>query len=585
MNFTTEDEKTYLQQKSCCLCTKPIDFIDRVRHHSHSTGKFIGAAHNTCNLNTKKVEFIPVIFHNLTGYDMHFILKSLGNYRKKISTIAKSSEKIMTMTLNNTLRFIDSLNSLHSSLDKLVAINPEFKLLQQHYPPNKIDLLRKQQLYPYEYMNNFQKFLETKLPTIDKFYSSIGDKNATVEWYDHAKTVWEVFKIENLAQFHDFYLKIDILLLADVFENFRKMFMNTYNMDVAHCYSLPHFSRSAMLKYTKVELQLISDPDQYLFFEKGIRGGISIIPHHYAKANNRYMNDFKINEPETNIIYWDCNNLYAVGMCCNLPHSNFEWMTEAEIQEFNVEQDQSNVGYVLEVDLEYPRHLHNSHNDYPLAPVKEKPPNGKTEKLLTTLKDKEKYIIHINNLKLYLRLGMKLKKIHRGIKFLQSKWLEPFINLNTQLRRNAHNDFERNLYKLMNNSVYGRTLMNVKKHSDFEIVTNEKRLHKLISKPRTKNWHLFGENVVGVTLNKVEIVLNKPIYVGMVILEESKAVMFDFHYNYIKKIFPNQSKVLMSDTDIFMYSIECDDIYEKIKIHGDIFDTSNYKRNHMFYNN
>ncbi|XP_039296247.1 uncharacterized protein LOC120355032 isoform X2 [Nilaparvata lugens] len=584
MTINSEENRKFLEETLCCLCNKRLLF-DRVRHHSHSNGMYLGAAHNNCNLNAEKVEKIPVVFHNFSGYDSHFIIQALTNYKKKISCIAKTSEKIISITLNDTLRFIDSLNFLNSSLEKLAEINSKFDLLSKHFSSNKADLLKTKQFYPYEYMNSFERFQETKLPTIDKFYSRLTDSQITETEYQHAQNIWKHFNIKNLAEYHDLYLKTDILLLADIFQNFRTSFMRTYNLDPAHFFSLPHYSWFAMLKITGVELELLTDIDMHLFFEKGIRGGISVVPKRYAKANNRYMSNFNINEPETYIIYWDCNNLYAVGMSGNLPHSKFEWMSEREIEEFDPQKiTDSSLGYMLEVDLEYPSHLQSTHNCFPLAPLKETPPTGRYEKLITTFTNKEKYVIYSDNLKLYLELGMVLKKVHRGIKFEQSRWMKPFIDMNTQLRTVADNEFDRTLYKLINNSCYGRTLMNVKNHTDFEIVMDEEKLDRIISKPRVKNWFPYNENVTGVCLNKIKVVLNKPIFVGAVILEHSKNVMYDFHYNQIKNIFKDKCEVLMSDTDSFMYVIQTEDIYEDIRKYKHLFDTSNFPKNHPCYN-
>ena len=238
------------------------------------------------------------------------------------------------------------------------------------------------------------------------------------------------------------YVITDVMLLADVFENFRKMCKDKYGLDPAHYYSAPGLSWDALLKKTGVDLELLTDLDMHLFIERGMRGGISMASKRYAKANNPLVEGYNTAEPTNYITNLDANNLYGRAMSQPLPKSGFHWKrvmpTEEQIMKIgpNVKK-----GWILKVDLAYPEELHNLHNDYPLAPEKRatepwkmsgyqrrliadlglESPNA--EKLVLTLEDKEKYVTHYKNLQFYLRQGMRLKKVHRVLEFNRELWM------------------------------------------------------------------------------------------------------------------------------------------------------------------
>ena len=279
-----------------------------------------------------------------------------------------------------------------------------------------------------------------------------------------------------------------------------------------------------------------------------------------------------------------------------MPQKNFKWVTDDSIKNFDVSvvSDDSDTGYILKVDLEYPKELHDLHSDYPLAPenvtVTEdmlspyskdmlttlgmKPAN--VPKLIPNLRNKEKYILHYRNLKQYLSLGLKLTKIYRILTFDQSPWLKPYIDFNTDKRKQANNDFEKDFFKLMNNSVFGKTMENLRNHVNVELVTSQERLRKVLAKPSIKCFKIFDENLAAVEVQKTVLTLNRPIYVGMTILDLSKTLMYDFYYNHLKANYGDDVKLCMTDTDSFLLEIATDNFYKDMAKHSDLFDTSNY---------
>ena len=283
-----------------------------------------------------------------------------------------------------------------TSLDKLVNNLPEddFINLGLYYAGDKFNLLARKGVYPYEYMDSLEKLKETKLPPKEAFYSRLNDGGISDEDYAHAQKVWKMFKMEYFKDYHELYNKVDVLLLADVFENFRNICLENYELDPAHYHTAPGLAWDTALKVTRVNLELLSDIDMLLIVEKGIKGGVSMISNRYGKANNKNMsNKFNSNEPSKYIQYLDANNLYGWAMSKPLPTHGFKWMKTSELETWELYL------CILEVDLEYPKELHDLHNDYPLAP--EQIEVNKVEKLIPNLWNKKNYIIHYKNLKQY----------------------------------------------------------------------------------------------------------------------------------------------------------------------------------------
>ena len=247
-----------------------------------------------------------------------------------------------------------------------------------------------------------------------------------------------------------------------MFENFRNMCFNEYGLDPAHFLSAPGLAWQAYLKKTKVELELLTDIDMLLMVEKGTRGGICQAIHRYVKANNKYMKNYDKNNESSYIEYLDASNLYELAMSQKLPESGFKWVktlsrfNEIFIRNYN---ENSNTGYFLKVDIDYPKKLFDIHKDLPFLLESKKV--DKVEKLVCSLEDKEKYVMHIRVLKQALNHGLVLRKVHKVIQFNQKDWLKPYIDMNTKLRKEAKNDFEKDVFKLTNNSVFGKTMKNV----------------------------------------------------------------------------------------------------------------------------
>ena len=602
MIITAEEQEQFNQASNCWICEKLLNLDDRVRDHCHFTGRYRGAACNRCNLKYRKPNNISVFFHNLAGYDSHLFIKKLNVTEGNIDCIPNNEEKYISFSktiktgeytnkrgeIKNKkfkIVFKDSMKFMLSSVEALVnnLSEDDFKNLEKYFIPEEIKLLKQKGFYPYEYMDNIEKLKDTKPPPQKAFYSKLTGKGINNYNYNHVLEVWKTCKIKKLKEYHEVYNKTDVLLLADVFEKFRDLCLKNYGLDPAHYYTAPGLAWDAMLKMTKINLELLSDVDKLLMIEKGIRGGISIISNRYGKANNKYMKDFYEKELSKYLMYLDANNLYGWAMSQKLPVHSFKWMTNKEIENIfkvQVVQFWERTPCILEVDLTYPEELHDLHNDYPLCPERVECDKG-VKKLIPNLRDKNNYVVHYKTLMQYLNLGMELKKIHRGIKFVECDFLKPYIDMNTNLRTQAKNNFEKDFFKLMNNSVFGKTMENIRNRVNIKLTTTGEQFKKLTAKPNYESRKIFNENLVSVHMKKTSLTMNKPVYLGMSILDLSKTLMFDFHYKYIIPKYGNKAKLLFTDTDSFLYEIQTEDFYKDIS--GDVkdrFDTSDYPEGH-----
>ena len=603
--LSPEEWKKFRESKVCWLCRGKFGEkrFSKVRDHCHYTGKFRGAAHQSCNLKFQRPKFTPVFFHNLQNYDAHLFVRALGLMDEVLSIkcIPNNDEKYISFSLKfelkritkwdpkgeewievvipHEIRFLDSFKFTLAGLEGLVK-NLSLEDLKEtnRFFGEKIDLVSRKGVYPYEFMDDFEKFKKQSLPKKTSFFSRLKQEKVSDEDFEHAQKVWKEFELKNMGDFHDLYLKTDVLLLADVMENFRKLCEKHYELDPAHFFTVPGMAWDAMLKMTGIKLDLLEDVDMLLMIEKGIRGGISNAFKRYAKANNKFMKDFDPAEKSSFIVYLDANNLYGWAMSKPLPVGGFEWMDEAELENWERFVDEEGIGCILEVDLEYPVELHDFHNDFPLAP--EKMILGKVEKLTQNPRDKEKMVLHGKNLALFLSLGMKLKKVRRGLKFQEKNFMKNYIDKNTSLRSQAKNAFEKDLFKLMNNSVFGKTMENVRNRVSIELVKDAERAAKLVNKPNFEELKIFDEFLIAVKMRKTKVWMNKPVYVGMSILDLSKTLMFSFQYEYVKKKW-EKVEVLYSDTDSLVLNIETDDFFKDIS--GDVvewFDTNDFPKDH-----
>ena len=619
--LTKKQERKHEEADRCYMCGMKFD-KEKIREHDHLSGKYRGASCGSCNAKEGKTKIIPVFFHNGSNYDFHFLIEELMKYEdkyNKVQLLPKNSEEYISIDFGSyykKLRFLDSYRFLLKSLSGVTESINAFPILEKEFNNgNDISLLKQKGFYPYEYIDSIDRLQEKELPGKEKFYSTLTGKTITDPEYSHAQKVWETYNCNTLLDYHNLYLKTDVLLLADCFEKYRNFFLEHHQVDPCYCFSAPGLTWECGLKYTNVELELLTDYDQLLMFEKGIRGGFSgVLGPRHVKAFNKYTPNYKDGErildpyeekelkegtktpeellEEKFLLYVDANNLYGYAMSQELPTGDFHWEKNKDYYK-NIPKGR---GCIVECDLRYKDKSRTM--KYPLAPekrvIKEEElseyqkdllkdkPLGTTEKLLLTMNDKKKYVVHHKILKQYISLGLEVTKVHRVISFKESAWLKKYIDFNTNQRTKAKTLFEKDLWKLMNNSFYGKTLENIRGRSSVKLTTSRSEAKKSISKPNFKDSVIFNENFVGILSNVTSIKFNKPIYLGQAILDHSKSLMYQFYYDVIMPLWP-RNQVIASDTDSLILMIPTKDLYEDLKGIQEHLDTSDYPKDHPLY--
>lgn len=610
---------------------------------------------------------LPIFFHNLKGYDGYHIIKGLKGYSEsieKMTCIARNLDKFTSFTIDN-LRFVDSLQFLIGSLDanvEAVKTGRNLQQLKEAFKPvvdgfklddddDRFNLLMGKGVYPYEYMKNKEVMNETELPPIEAFYSALKGEGITQEDYERAKECWEAFGCQTLADYTLLYVKLDVLQLASAFEIFRATCLapNSVELDPSHFITAPSLSWHAMLlrnRRNKVEIENMTDLTMMMMVEKGVRGGMCMVMNPYLTTDDKHHG-----------FYWDANNLYGWTMCNCLPFGGYRWeklRQEIDIAEdLSVETDQQETltvdtsekdlpegpnwlelainedyklwhqedmaivmsgileldpegerGYILEVDTEYPKELHDLHNEMPFFPEKKscqpsdytvaqiKKVNPKynedrpstTKKLVLDFEPRHKYVVHYRMLQEAIRHGVKITKVHRVFSFKQSKWLKDFIDFCTANRAKCTEETGKNTWKLFANSIYGKTVEDVRIRKDVEVICGpdaRERALRVASSPHIKQWRVvIDDELLLVEKNKHKTILNRPVVIGFCVLEISKLHMYDWHYNHIKSKFGDKAELHYMDTDSTVYRIQSDNINEELyqlQLEKECFDLSKIK--------
>ena len=410
-----------------------------------------------------------------------------------------------------------------------------------------------------------------------------------------------------MQDYHDSYLKLDVALLACCSEYCREISFQTYRLDVAQFFTAPNMAKDAALRITKARVELLTEPEHLHMIEQSVRGGnTSVFETRYFKANNQFLPGFNREEASTFGLCLDANSLYGGVMQKELlPLGSFRFANEVSISQIlNMPQD-SAIGYFVEVDLECPTDVHDNQMDYPLAPVKEivqyewlsdfqfslkeqyNIPVAKVPKLLQTLFDKKNYVVHYKLHQLNVQLGLRITKLHRVLQFNQERWLEPYITLNSNMRKNATNKFQQNYYKLMNKSVYGKTYESKRRQSRVKITRNAETAEKLVSKFEFERFKIFGENMAAMRSKPKIVTWNTPTIVCATVLDLSKYYMYRFHYQVMRQNF--QCRLLYSDTDSLIYRIESNNLYRDLANQSaevkNEFDFASYPEDHALHDN
>ena len=628
MIITPQQQAEYEASTQCPRCSTTFDDAahKKCRDHCHITGLYRSALCHTCNSKLYlSRRTLPVIFHNLKCYDAHQLIKhGLGKFKHwQLNVIPQTKEKYMNITaripVDKTqegktvffnVAFLDSFQFMSSSLASLVNnldSLPFTEILKRDYPNLTNETIKRKGVFPYSYFDSLNKLQESSLPSRAAFMNDLTGESCSEEDYRFAQKAWQEFGCQCFGDYLLIYLKLDVLLLACVFEKFRQKTLEQDGLDPIHFVSLPGLSFLSAFKMTGETIELLNDLEMYTFFERGIRGGMTFINKHLIRNEHIMHEDTELTQ---HLAYIDQNNLYGNALRKPLPHSEFCWVEDLSVftRDFILSLDEEGEwGYTFEVDLSYPEHLHHITADFPLAPetgeitqdmfseymttlyntLNPTTTFKPTRKLLLTLYDRKHYFVHYAALKFYLAMGLTLDKVHRVIKYKQKPWLREYIDFNSRQRALSRNDFDKAFYKLKNNALFGKTMEDVRKRINYKLVTDEEKFIKLARSPFFHDRDIITEDIVGVHMLKAKVTLNKPIFVGQAVLDYSKLEMYELFYKtlpqcpLIKKL-----QLVGGDTDSFFLTIATDkhitlsDVFNSLT---QFVDTSNYPPSHPLY--
>jgi hypothetical protein len=590
---------------------------------NYLTGEMEGYVHHACSpvLREKQrrsaARPVQCYFHNGTGYDVKLILQYLGDCEVEgVETafcIAQSSERFKRIDICG-VSIVDSMGHLASGLESLVAqvtnkgrnpercetimagVDRELRRIGLSDQSGELKrMLTRKGVFPYAYLDSWEKMNDTRLPPREAFKSDLTGRDISEEDYAFAQTVWNAFGCETLKDYHDWYLRVDVWGLTDVLKRYGEFGMKHYGLDFTRYASAPAAAYDAMLKMTKSRIELISDMETHLAFEQAIRGGVSMACIPNAVAENKYtrMEAEGATEPgeekegDTFIATIDANNLYGGKMSMPLPTGNFCWLLPAEVAAFDCQARLSEVpgpkGFLLDVDLAIPDELHDYFNDLPPAPERIKPTvdvlsdwqarelaqssRVRTCKLIPHLGVRKNYMVNGCTLATYVRLGVVVTKVNRVLSFDQSAFMRPFVHKNTMLRKEGSRQNDTLLValaKLMTNSVFGKTMMDVRRFGVFKLARTQMDakqkdlLRRKIASNKVKRVECMGSLMV-TEMNKKRVVLNQPVYLGATILDYAKQDLYHMWYDNLRAHF--DCRLVYTDTDSLIFLMKTGDVY------------------------
>ena len=566
------DEK-YISVKYGC-----IKFIDTYRFLSSSLGKLVQTLVDNSHKRLKNLK--KEVIGDDKILDIINELENMIDKNKKNKSISDSKKK-----------YPDKINELEEAFLDYIGEN-DLKILKTEFP-DKWRYLTKNIAYPYEYFNSIEDYNKPvdNLENRD-FFSKLKNKCPDDNEVDRTREIIKKFNIKDGKELTEIYCKSDVLFLTCVFEKLIDVSQNEFGINPLYFVSLPGYTWACGLKHTNIRLQTLQDKGMILLLGNGIGGGISgVMGERYVKSDKN-----------TNILYGDANNLYGFDMSQPLPYNDIRFETENVcLEEILNTPDDNDIGKILEVDLEYPYNIRRKTKHFPFAPENKAvskndfgpymksimPKNYVShKKLICDWTDKRKYLIHYRVLKFYVGHGLVVKQVHRVISFKQNKWLEKYIDFNTQKRNQAVNDFEKDFYKLLNNAFYGKTMKNVRNRCKIEIIKRD-NYNKILRCQRKLSFNGICKsfsNCDSYLEKEHEILMDRPIYLGFAILELSKIHMYETYYDTLQPYFGQENLQLhYKDCDSFILSIKSENIDKDLKNLEDIFDFSNIDENHELY--
>ncbi|XP_043949537.2 uncharacterized protein LOC122818670 [Drosophila biarmipes] len=583
----TFDENT--QMSGICSVCNEEDGADMDRFFHQFSGVYLGPVHEACKTKFKLFHpFFPVVFNHLTRFDINLLFSELG---KDVKAIPGNQGLYSMFILNYVIsgcdrfqiKFLDSSNFLRYNVEKLFSYLVKDKLtnLRNKYPGLQFEPMCQKRVFPQNYLESMEQLQDPQLPEKELFL--YFQKNTfSLQDYKIACQVWDIFNCHSIGDYLKIYLERDVIILGDVFEYFRGLCLNVYNLDPLNYSTAPSMSWDAMLKVTKIVLDLISDPEMHSFLKSAVRGGLVQCNQEDVTANNELLNSFDPSKPITYLASIEANNLDDWAMSQPLPFSNFSFLNDKQIHQFDATKISSDadVGYVLEVDLEYPTDLYRSHDGLPFCPQNRTLSSGYHQIVTADFSHKKNYVIHLKHLQLCLQNGLVLTKIHRVLSFNQCRWLKTYIDVNRLRIKLSENEFERNFFMSMNSFIVGKSLENVENHCDIVLLThyrsgrNSPGFRQRVTRNNFRGVEIFQNNLAAIMSAKTNISNDKPLYIGVTVLEMSKWFMYEHYYNFLSVRSPSLKLIYVSN-NLFVALLR-ENFKKLMEKNSERFDMSNY---------
>ena len=618
--LTPEEEHRHETSPNCHICLKPFQPEDiRVRDHQHhplrlgQTSNYIGPAHVLCNAKRSVEKRLVIIAHNMSGYDLHLFINELCDMNAdridKVHLLPQTLEKYISLSTPD-MKFVDSMRHLQSSLDSLVNDLKclgldKFRRVKEYVQSlgkgdAEVELLTKKAIFCYDYLTSVD-VLTHPIPPRLAFHNSLTNTPVSDSEWDHLQSLVRTFNLSTVGDLLQLYNTLDTLLTADVWSNYRSWSLEVFGLEPGHYVSGPGLCWDAALKMTRPKLAMLKDVDAMMMFESGIRGGITCVSKRYAEANNPDCPDYDPSSDTTYLGFYDAVSLYGASMTGKLPYNDFKWESEDKFESILGRSPNGDRGYVLQVDIVIPARYHDFLNQYPTFPenieitadmlspflkqMLEK--NGisryaKTRKLAPNLLPKFNYVIDLENLQYYLSLGGEIVKIHCILSFHQKAWLKPWVDFHTEQRRIATTAVRANFHKFSVNFIFGKSMESTRKYKNVVLVNRPNQHCRQVCKNGFKRFYILSPELVAVELARHSVKLDKPVYTGFRILENSKLRVFKFFYDVLRKNLKDVELVL-TDTDSLLVKYRSNNYVRDLQRISDHFDFSNLPSSHPLH--
>jgi hypothetical protein len=585
IDMSYQDEQNFQNATVCYICYKPFTKDNySVRDHAHDIEKnnYRGACHNKCNLLVRRKKRIPVLTHCLGSYDGHYLVRMFASRNFKIKLIPHNIERYISFSifLNGIeISFNDSYLIFHDKLDTVLSSLPhdQFFETKKIFPKESHELIMSKLPYPYSFLSGPESLDCTEYPDRKHFKNDLTDEDISIQNYEKGKKLWNILKCTNFGEFTFNYCKADCVQLSDGILYLRKILYESFGIELTSFYTLPQVAITCMLKLSKVEIQVFDESMQlaYDMVQRSLFGGL-------VSCNTRFTE-----ATETRHIHFiDANGLYVHTSFENkLPISDYE-LVPIDSKDWSIASTSGEYGYMIECDIFFPDSVHDELDQLVPAFERKIPPGAKSPRLVSDFAPKKNYVLSLQHYQLLLRLGVRITKLWHVLRFKQAFYMREFIQIVTQWRKEAKNVFTSNLFKSIAVSVHGKIAEKIIDRKKIEIVTDPKRLDKLVRKGNFKDRHIYNYEKFSMTMVEMSqtiVKMNRPIIVSAMIWNLSKVFMFDYWYFKMKPVFGNSISLNCMDTDSYCFSHESDNYlieFEKLK---DTLDLSNLDPSNPLY--